>query len=450
MSHKESFSHTNRRNFLAGLWHGAFLALGMSLTQPTTVISAFIADLTGSVIWVGGLATVLTVAGTLPQIFVARWIEPHPKKMPYLLIAIYLRVLSWGALAWLVYSIGAERPQILAWILVVLLAIFYAGGGLGNVPYTDIIGKIIPAGRRGAFFGGKGALAGLLSVGAALLARQILARVAFPINYALLFGLASGGLAIASMGFWAIREPPAVTKHRQTLSWRDYWAQILAGSRRLKWLIVIQLLTGFSLMALPFYVVYARDNLGAPAAAVGWYLLAQVSGGVIANLFWAHLVDRSGSRKMLAVCATTSAFVPVLAIALSGFGWMAMLPIFFLAGTTTEGRNVGFSSALLELAPSAERPTYAGLNAMLMLPISFLPLLAGLFVEHWSYTALYVFAAIFIATGAWIAWQWSHRYFQEMADGGETMDVVYPPDARIVSINSPELIEQEKNIHKPR
>ena len=25
----------NRRNFIAGLWHGAFLAFGMALTDPT-------------------------------------------------------------------------------------------------------------------------------------------------------------------------------------------------------------------------------------------------------------------------------------------------------------------------------------------------------------------------------------------------------------------------------
>ena len=50
------------RNFISALWHGAFLALGMALTQPTTVVAAFVADLTGSTIWVGGLSTVLTVA----------------------------------------------------------------------------------------------------------------------------------------------------------------------------------------------------------------------------------------------------------------------------------------------------------------------------------------------------------------------------------------------------
>jgi len=94
-----------RRNVFGALRHDGFLAPGMALTQPTTVIAVFVAELTGSTVWVGGLTTVLTVAGALPQIFVARWIEPRPRKMPFLLAAIYRRRGFAGATA---------SPQILS------------------------------------------------------------------------------------------------------------------------------------------------------------------------------------------------------------------------------------------------------------------------------------------------------------------------------------------------
>lgn len=399
----------NRRNFIGGLWHGAFLALGVSLTQPTTIISAFIADLTGSTVWVGGLSTVLTIAGALPQLFVARWIEPRPRKMPYLMTAIYLRVISWGVLAWLIYAIGDQQPLILAWILVGMLTIFYAGGGLGNIPYTDIIGKIIPAERRGAFFGGREALAGPLAVGAALVARQILAHTAYPNNYALLFGLAALSLGVASLGFWVMREPVTSLEEIPVHSWGDYWQKMKETSKKLKVLILIELLTGFSLMALPFYVVFAREKIGAPPDAIGWFLLAQILGGVLANLLWARLVDRTGSRKMLVVCGSISTITPLLAITLAPFGWQALLVVFFLAGATFTGRKVGFQSALLELAPAAERPTYAGLNAVLILPIAFLTLIAGLFLQHGSYTTFFILTSVFIAAGTIIARRWASQ-----------------------------------------
>jgi predicted MFS family arabinose efflux permease len=204
-----------------------------------------------------------------------------------------------------------------------------------------------------------------------------------------------------------IKEPLNGAVEHSIQPWNEYWRQLLASSRRLKVLIAAQLLTGFSLMALPFYVVYAREELGAPSGAVGWFLLAQISGGVLSNLVWARLVDRSGSRRMLFFCAIISTLTPLLAIGLSTFGWMALLPVFFFAGAVVNGRSVGFQSALLELAPAAERPTYAGLNAVLLLPVAFLSLGAGMFLQHWPYWALFVLAAIFIGAGAALIYHWS-------------------------------------------
>ena len=396
----------NRRNFIAGLWHGAFMTLGVSLTQPTTVISAFIADLTGSTIWVGGLMTVLTVAGAIPQLFVARLIEPRPRKMPYLLIAIYLRVISWGVLAWSIYAFGGKNPMVLAGILVGMLVIFYAGGGLGNIPYTDIIGKIIPPNKRGAFYGGIGILAGPLSVGAAFVARYILANVTYPNNYALLFGIAAVGLSIASIGFLVIREPIVENTHQKPQPWPEFRQHLLSVSRKLRPLITTQLLTGFSLMVLPFYVVYAREQLSAPTDSVGWFLLAQVLGGSLSNLVWGRIVDTSGSRRMLFICAVISAVTPLFAVVVGSFSWMAMMPIFFFAGAVFNGRKVGFQSALLEVSPAAERSTYTGLNAVLILPAAFLSLLAGLLLQYWSYSTLFLIASVFIGLGAVVIYRW--------------------------------------------
>jgi len=403
----KSTESLNRRNFMGGLWHWAFLTLGVSLTQPTTVISAFVADLTGSTLWVGGLSTILMVAGVLPQLFVARLIEPRPRKMPYLMTAIYLRVISWGILAGSIYFFGGQDPMALAGILVGMLVIFYVGGGLGAIPYTDIIGKIIPPNRRGAFFGGRGILAGPLSVGAAFAARYILAHVLYPNNYALLFGIAAIGLAISSIGFWVIREPVLVNTHKKPHSWPEFRQHLLSISRELKPLIAAQLLTGFSLMVLPFYVVYAREQLGAPADSVGWFLLAQVLGGSLSNLVWGRIVDTSGSRRMLFLCAVISAITPLLAVVLGSFNWMALLPIFFFAGAVYNGRKVGFQSALLEESPAAERSTYAGLNAVLTLPAAFLSLLAGLLLQYWSYSTLFLIASVFIGLGAVVIYRWS-------------------------------------------
>jgi MFS family permease len=236
------------------------------------------------------------------------------------------------------------------------------------------------------------------------LGRYILAEIAYPNNYALLFGLAAAALFIASLGVWLIREPPQVGTGSHMLGWRAYGRRLWAAAGRIKLLVVVQVLTGFSLMALPFYIVYARQVLDAPAAAVGWFALLQVLGGAPANLLWAYLVDRYGSWRMLAICATLSALTPLLAIGLSSLGWVGILPILFLVGATSNGRSVGFSSVLLELAPPDERPTYSALNTWLMLPAAFLPLAAGALLQHWSYPVIFALTSAFVGVGAALAW----------------------------------------------
>jgi len=402
MAENHNDSTISRRNFFWGLWHGAFLALGMALTQPTTVIAAFVAELTGSTLWVGGLSTVLAIAQALPQLIVARWIEPYPYKMPFLKLAIYLRVVSWAMLSWMVAAWGGRRPDLVAYALVGLLALFFFGGGIGGVPYMVVIGKVIPPWRRGSFFAGRQILAAPLAIGGAFLARHILASEPYPRSYALLFGLAAVGLSVASLGFWAIREP-ADAAGVQRKTWRSYLRDLRKALRHLRVLVVVQVLTGFSLMALPFYVVFARQELGAPTAAVGTFLVAQVAGGILGNLVWARLVDRFGAWSMLARCALLSTFVPLLAIGLSPAGWQGLLPVVFLAGATVNGREVGFPSALLELAPAEARSTYSALNTMLSLPIAFLPLIAGVLLNRIPYALVFLVAAMFIGAGALVA-----------------------------------------------
>jgi len=252
-----------------------------------------------------------------------------------------------------------------------------------------------------------GILAGPLSVGAAFVARYILANVTYPNNYALLFGMAAVGLAVASIGFLVIHEPVTENTHQKPQSWAEFQQHLISISRGLKPLITAQLLTGFSLMVLPFYVVYAREQLGAPADSVGWFLLAQVLGGSLSGLVWGRIVDTSGSRKMLFLCAIISTMIPLFAIVLGLLSWMALLPVFFFAGAVFNGRKVGFQSALLEISPAAERSTYAGLNAVLILPVAFLSLLAGLLLQYWSYPVLFLIASAFIGSGAVVIYRWS-------------------------------------------
>jgi len=112
-------------------------------------------------------------------------------------------------------------------------------------------------------------------------------------------------------------------------------------------------------------------------------------------------------EKLSASLLAAAGIILLISFSLEGFWQWAL--VFFLAGATFDGRKVGFQSALLQLAPAAERSTYAALNTVLILPVAFLPLAAGLFLQLWSYAVFFLFVAFFISLGAMTIYRWDAR-----------------------------------------
>ncbi len=195
------------------------------------------------------------------------------QQTPALLLAIYMRVAIWGILAGLIYALGAQHPMVLVWAMVGLLAVFYAGGGLGGVPYADIIGKVFLPAQRGAFFATREVLSGPLAIGAALLVPHIMAGVAYPDNYALLFALPLLGLGIASQGIWGFTTATRRRPRARTLGL--FTDNNCACGTPQRGLVLVKLLTGHSLLrCLSTHLMLAQRCTH--RAATGWYLLAQV------------------------------------------------------------------------------------------------------------------------------------------------------------------------------
>ena len=136
-------------------------------------------------------------------------------------------------------------------------------------------------------------------------------------------------------------------------------------------------------------------------ASIGWRSV-QLDLGKIGRPFWQ-------SQHVILLCYHFN--IDAYICNCSWFFWVeiAILPVFFLSGAITDGRSVGFQSALLEMAPEAQRSTYAGLNVLLTLPIAFLSLAAGLFLQHWSYSALFLITAVFVGAGTRMIHHWATK-----------------------------------------
>ncbi len=382
-----------QRNFFAGLVHGIFFQAADAFGSIHTVLPSFVALLTPSTIAIGLMAAVRGFGEIVPQMFTAYLLEDRPRKKPYLLWVITTRWVSWAILAYLTFAFGATRPGLVLAVLITLFSLFSIAGGMGTVLYADIFSKAIPAQRRGRFTGWKQLVGYALAIGAGYVVKFILdneLRFPYPANYALIFLLSAVGLLIAFTGFALIREPVYPTKRvSQSVGdlLRRAWglARQNTNFRRLLW---ARGLTTAVLALAPFYVVYARNEIGVDAGTVGLYLSAQMAGGALSNLLWGWLGDKFGNRSVIVGTAVTGGLTPLLALLVPATTPALFLPVFALLGATISGMRLGYSNFILEMASVELRPTCVALQNTLLTPVSLLPLAAGALIGTISYPIL--------------------------------------------------------------
>jgi MFS family permease len=391
-----------RRNFLAGLVHGVFFQAAAAFGSIHTVLPAFVALLTSSTVAVGLMAAVEGVGEIVPQMFTAYLIEDRPRKKPYLLAIITVRWVSWALLAFLTYHFARSHPELVLAVLIALFALFSVAGGMGTVVYADVFSKAIQARRRGRFVGLRQLLGYLMAIGAGYVVKLILddpLRFPFPANYALIFVLSSALLLVAFTGFALIREP-VYPVERTSRSLQDLLRRAVVLARQnpnFRRLLGARALTAAVLGLAPFYVVYARTEVGVDPGMVGLYLSAQMAGGAISNLLWGWLADRYGNRAVIVGTAVAGGLAPVLGLLVAWTTPLLFILVFAALGATISGMRLGYSNFILEMAPVELRPTCVALQNTLLTPVMVLPLLVGALIEAWSYPLLLAAGAMLMA-----------------------------------------------------
>jgi hypothetical protein len=394
--------HEARRSFALGVFNGAVFRFSEALIDPPLVLTWFVSQLTSSNLLVG-LVTPLGDAGwLLPQIFVSVRIQRMRRKMPSYTVAAVIRAIVWlflGAAIWLV-----EAPRVLLVGFFVMYTVARLSSGLGGLAFFDVVAKTIPARRRGSFFAWRQLLGGLLGLGAGWIVKTVLNHPAlpFPRGHAILFLLYFAAMALGMTAFILIREPPGRTVVEPVTVGEQF--------RRAGWLLqkdgvyrrymAARLALGVASIALPFYGIYAKRVLRAPAGMVGVYVATRVGALLLFNLPWGRLSDRRGNQLVMRLAGLGNGATALLALALVGLvellqpqgGWLPYLalPLFFMDGAVRPAQILMGSNFLLELVPEPKRPLYLGLSNTLMGVVVLISGLGGLVVDIFGFAGLFV------------------------------------------------------------
>lgn len=390
-----------RHNFLAlGLDYGCFL-IGWSFVSQATILPAFAAHLGASNVVIGAIPAVLMLGWFLPSLFVAQYTETLPRKLPFVLRYTVWERLPFPALAALAFLLAEPAPRLTLGIFLVLLLVSAGVGGALTPAWMAIMGRTIPVGLRGRFFGAANLLASVGGLVGSAGTAYVLARFPAPRSYGICFLAGSVFLAVSYLALASTRErASAATSVRMPLeAYLRGVPALLRRDRNLAWFLVARGIASLGVMANGFFTVYALRAYEAPEWSVGLFTTLFLGGQTAGNLLFGWLADHAGHRLVLAL--GIAALVAGNLSALAAPSLEAFAPVFLLAGVHLASIHVSSRTILLEFAPDERaRPTYIGLANTALGPLSAgAPLAAGLLADRFGFPTVFATAAAFGVLG---------------------------------------------------
>ncbi len=376
-----------KRNYLLGVLHGVFYFAANGFADTTTVLPAFLRHLVSSSAIIGFVAAISRGGALFFQLVSAAYLEGKPKKR-VLVASLYVRFFSWAFIAVSSGILLPDHPTAELVLFIVFLSTFSFAGGVAVIPFYDIITHNIPAGRLGRFWATRQFVGGILAVASGLCVKLIMQRFDFPMNYTVIFSLATIVFAAAFVSLGSMDEGGVNQKPNRSVG--DFLkgaVDILKNRNDFRFMLLSEFLSHAIYMCLPFIAIYALYRLGLPRDTLGYFVSAQMAGSIVSNLFWGYYADRKGSRFV--IIATNLLAVSVPALVMFVKSTTMFLIVFFLMGAYLHGSFIGYTNYMLKIAPEAKRPTFVSIRGTFNAISYFLPAAGGLLVDSFSYETLF-------------------------------------------------------------
>jgi MFS family permease len=407
------------RNLLAFGTDTIAFGIALSFININTILPAFVSQLGASTTSIGLLVTIFGLSWSLPQLIAGNVVARFKRKKPIVLAMAFTGRLTMPAIAILIAVTRASSPWLIQIMLYIALALFLGTDAFATIGWLDMLGRALPPEKRGRYISIWQAIAAVGVMGASQLVRVILSDSGppFPGNFALIFGLGSTALYISAIAATRIYEPPDGSEDSATVSiaWRDFGKHLIAIWRqdhRLRQVTVARVLFSYGVMAFPFYVLYATNELRIPEATIGTFILAQTIGAMLAGLIIGRLADRHGPQRAVQIGSLIILSAPLLALIMVLCGQEvatqlqnAYLWIYVCIGLATNLPFLGFANYILDVAPANQRTIYLGAhNAVNSIGV-IAPTLAGWLLGRTSYGILFAASLVFGAGALIAAWR---------------------------------------------
>lgn len=395
-------SETNRHlphNYLIHLIHGMLGQTGFRIFTAPTFMPAFIALISGGSSFIVGLYLSLQALGMSFSPLVGAHLVDHRKHvLPWGLTIGWLVRLMMLSIALTALFLSDNQALIALGLCMVLLGSFM---GIQGVIFTFLMAKVIPQGKRGKLTGLRNFCAGIITSIVAYLAGEYLIGAepgpqGYGYTFLLAFALASAGLLFLML----MREPAQPdTRPFIPISQRMQAAvTIMREDRRFMRYVLGRFLGNAGRMAVPFYILYASENIQITGQTLGILTLSFTFASTISNLVWGAIGDRTGFIPVLLGTLSLWVLSTLLLMNVSDL-WNITLA-FVGIGAAFQGFQNASVNATLEFGKLQDLPMriavtnttseWAGVAG---------PLIGGMLVVFFSYEAVFWISIGFLVIG---------------------------------------------------
>jgi MFS family permease len=398
-----------RRNFRYFLADNMLFNVALGVISATTVIPDFVRQLTDSEILIGLSGSLFGIGFTLPQLFVARYIVRHERKKWWFVgpnIPVRFVIILFALITVL---LGKDRPHLILLAFFTCYSIAALGDGLVGVPWSDMVGTSLDNRWRARMLGFTKAGTGVIMLLIAPLIGFVLGDdgPGYPNNYAILFGAAGTLFALSIPVGLFIHELPGGRAVERVPSFGEFFpdlGRVLRDDGPFRGFIIMRMFTSLFMMAAPFYIGYATEDLGLSSeVAVPTLLAMQIVGSVAGALAYTWLGARS---NMLAIrlALSSAALPPICALLARMIGPLPLYAGFLVSGWMTSIVLPSYLNWVVSYANPDQRPIYVGLANTVTAVVSFIaPFIGGTIAQTLGYRPLFAVSLVMVGGALFVA-----------------------------------------------
>jgi len=393
------FKIDDPKNNYKNVVHAFFLALAITIAEPSTILPLMVHHFSENVVIVGVFASLLRGGAIMIQLYAAFHAQAYKRVLPYLGKVFFFRWISWFSIGLSIYFIGDSNKPLTLFFIGLGLFFFSFTAGFGAIYFKELQAKLFSKAYRGKTMANRqiaGSVASIISGG---VAGYVLNHYEAPMNYACLFMVSSLFMIVGFATFVTIEEPSKENVSRKEQNFKLFIRNavaLLKEDKRLQWQIVAILLSYSYFLSMPFVILHANSSFTLTGWMLGGFITVQMLGSIVGSMFlWRKIHDY---EKMLSLSFLFMIAAFVMALSASSVAMYAM--IFLLFGVALDGFNIAGMNLVIEIAPEEKRPIYTALQTNIVSLGLFFPVLGGIILKFvGSYSVIYGLSIALLAAG---------------------------------------------------